>query len=49
VPTVEAAVKGLESCEYETNGELIPWLWENVQKFIVDEIIEKITNMNIGA
>jgi HPt (histidine-containing phosphotransfer) domain-containing protein len=47
--TVEAAVKELESYEYETNGELVPWLWDNVQQFNVDEIIGKLTEMNIGA
>jgi len=47
--TVEAAVTSLESYEYETDGELVPWLWENVQQFNVDEIIEKLIKMNIGA
>ncbi|MCL2792328.1 MAG: ATP-binding protein [Spirochaetaceae bacterium] len=46
--TIEAAVKELESYEYETNGELVYWLWENVQQFNVDEIIGKLSEMNLG-
>jgi len=45
--TVEAAVKELESYEYETNGELVHWLWENVQQFNIDEIIKKLSEMNL--
>jgi CheY-like chemotaxis protein len=43
--TVEAAIKELENYEYETNGELVHWLWENVQQFNVDEIIGKLSEM----
>ena len=46
--TVENAVKELEGYEYETNGELVHWLWENVQQFNVNEIIEKLSKMNLG-
>jgi CheY-like chemotaxis protein len=46
--TVEAAVKELESYEYETNGEFVPWLWENVQQFNVDEIIGRLSKMDLG-
>jgi len=46
--TVEKAVKELESYEYETNGELVHWLWENVQQFNVNEIIRKLSEMNLG-
>jgi len=47
--TVEAAVRELESYEYETGGELVPWLWENVQQFNVDEIVRKLSEMNLGS
>jgi len=46
--TVETAVKELESYEYENNGELVNWLWENVQQFNIDEIIGKLSEMNLG-
>jgi HPt (histidine-containing phosphotransfer) domain-containing protein len=45
--TAETAVKELESYEYETNGDLVPWLWENVQQFNVDEIIGELTKMSL--
>jgi CheY-like chemotaxis protein len=41
--TVEAAIKELESYDYETGGELVSWLWENTQQFNVDEIIVKLS------
>ncbi|MCL2602849.1 MAG: ATP-binding protein [Defluviitaleaceae bacterium] len=41
--TVEAAIRQLEANEYETNGEIVPWLWENVQQFNIDEIIERLS------
>ena len=44
--TVEAALKELESYEYETDGELVPWLWENVQQFNIDKIIERLKGVN---
>jgi CheY-like chemotaxis protein len=42
--TVETAIKELEKHEYETGGELVLWLWENVQKFNVDEIIDRLSH-----
>jgi CheY-like chemotaxis protein len=41
--TVEAAVRELEIYDYETGGELISWLWENIQQFNIDQIVEKLT------
>jgi CheY-like chemotaxis protein len=46
--TVEASVRELENYEYETDGELVHWLWENVQQFNIDEIIAKLTDMNLS-
>jgi len=46
---VEEAVRELERFEYESGGELIPWLWESVQKFNINEIIDKLSQMNIGS
>jgi CheY-like chemotaxis protein len=46
--TIEAAVKELERYEYKTNGELVPWMWENVQQFNIDKIIEKLSKMNLS-
>jgi CheY-like chemotaxis protein len=43
--TVEACLKELENYEYETGGELVPWLWENVQQFNVDEIVGKLSGI----
>jgi HPt (histidine-containing phosphotransfer) domain-containing protein len=40
--TVEACIKELESYEYETGGEIVQWLWENVQQFNIDEIIARV-------
>jgi hypothetical protein len=40
----EAAVRELEMYNYETGGELVAWLWENVQQFNIEEIIEKISS-----
>jgi signal transduction histidine kinase/CheY-like chemotaxis protein len=39
---VESAVKELERYEYESGGELVRWLWENVQQFNVEEMIAKL-------
>jgi len=41
--TVDAAVAELESYTYASGGELVPWLWENVQQFNIDQIIEKLS------
>jgi CheY-like chemotaxis protein len=41
--TVDAAVKELEEFEYESGGELVPWLWENVQRFNLEQIIERLS------
>jgi signal transduction histidine kinase/CheY-like chemotaxis protein/PAS domain-containing protein len=46
--TVKVAIKELEGFEYETNGEIVSWLWENVQQFNIDEIIGKLTGMNLN-
>ncbi|MCL2665835.1 MAG: Hpt domain-containing protein, partial [Defluviitaleaceae bacterium] len=40
--TVETVIKELESFAYENGGDLVHWLWENVQQFNVDEVIEKL-------
>jgi len=45
--TVETAIRELENYEYESNGELVSWLWENVQQFNVNEIIGKLTELNL--
>jgi hypothetical protein len=31
--TVDAAIRELESFEYEKGGELVSWLWEMYSKF----------------
>jgi CheY-like chemotaxis protein/anti-sigma regulatory factor (Ser/Thr protein kinase) len=40
--TVEAAIKELEQYEYEQDGEIVPWLWENAQQFNVAEITARL-------
>ena len=40
---VDAAIEELESYEYESGGELVSWLWENVQQFNIEQIIEKLS------
>jgi uncharacterized protein YutE (UPF0331/DUF86 family) len=45
--TVEAAIKELEKFQYETENDLISWLWENVQQFNVDEIVERLSSMKL--
>jgi len=39
---VYAAIKELESYAYETDGDLVPWLYENIQQFNIDEVIERL-------
>jgi CheY-like chemotaxis protein/HPt (histidine-containing phosphotransfer) domain-containing protein len=47
---LDAAVKELESYEYESGNELVAWLWENVQQFNIQQIIEKLSDLpDIGA
>jgi CheY-like chemotaxis protein len=41
--TVDAAIKELESYEYKSGGELVPWLWKNAQLFNLEQIIEKLS------
>jgi len=43
--TVDAAMAELESYEYKTGGELVSWLWENVQQFNISEIKEKLSGL----
>jgi signal transduction histidine kinase/ABC-type amino acid transport substrate-binding protein/FixJ family two-component response regulator len=43
--TVEEAVAELEGYEYDSGGELVLWLWENVQRFNLTEIIEKLSSL----
>jgi CheY-like chemotaxis protein len=43
--TVEICVRELENYEYETGGELVHWLWENMQQFNVDEITRKLSEI----
>jgi CheY-like chemotaxis protein len=40
----EAAIRELEMYNYETGGELVAWLWENVQQFNIEQIIEKLSS-----
>jgi len=40
---VDAAVAELKSYEYENGGELVSWIWENVQQFNIPEIIERLS------
>jgi len=44
IETVDAAIAELESYEYESGGELVSWLWENVQQFNLEQIIEKLSH-----
>jgi hypothetical protein len=46
--TVDDAVEELESYEYITGGELVAWLWENVQQFNIGDIIEKLSALLNG-
>jgi hypothetical protein len=39
---VEVAVSELEEYRYEKDGELVTWLWENVQAFNMMGLIEKL-------
>jgi HPt (histidine-containing phosphotransfer) domain-containing protein len=43
---IDAAVSELERYEYETGGEIVPWLWENVQQFNLSQIIEKLSDIS---
>ena len=43
--TVDAAIAELESYEYDSDGELVAWLWENVQQFNLTEIVEKLSHL----
>ena len=47
--TVDVAVKELESYEYEEDGDLVNWLWENVQQFNVNEIIKKLSETDLSV
>ena len=40
---VDAALDELESFSYETNGDLITWLRENVEQMNFDDIIERLS------
>jgi len=42
---VDMAMSELEGYEYETGGELVSWLWENVQQFNIAEIKEKLSGL----
>jgi HPt (histidine-containing phosphotransfer) domain-containing protein len=37
------AIKELESYTYESGGDLVPWLNENVEQFNIEQVIEKVT------
>jgi hypothetical protein len=39
---VERAIAELESYEYDSEGDIVPWLWENVHQFNLDEIVERL-------
>ena len=43
--TVDAAIAELESYEYESGGELVPWLWENTQQFNIELITERLSDL----
>jgi HPt (histidine-containing phosphotransfer) domain-containing protein len=41
--TVENSIKELERYSYESDGEIVPWLWENARQFNLNGIIEKLS------
>jgi len=43
--TVESAVKEMEGFNYENHAEIIPWLWENVQQFNIDDIVKLLNDL----
>ena len=43
--TIEATLAELEAYDYQTGGELVSWLWENVELFNITEIIERLSAM----
>jgi CheY-like chemotaxis protein len=45
--SVDEAVKELECYEYKSGGELVAWLWENVQQFNINEIIDKLSTLTV--
>ncbi|MCL1820409.1 MAG: ATP-binding protein [Oscillospiraceae bacterium] len=40
---VYAAVRELERYTYEFDGDLVPWLSENVEQFNIDDVVERVT------
>jgi len=40
---VDAALEELEAFDYESNGELIPWLRENAEQMNFNEIVERLS------
>ncbi|MDR1995764.1 ATP-binding protein [Azonexus sp.] len=47
--TVEEAITELESYEYESGGEIVPWLWESARQYNVEQIIEKLSTFCDGS
>jgi hypothetical protein len=45
---MEAALKELESHSYETNGDLVPWLREQMDNLEYDTIVERLEK-ELGA
>jgi HPt (histidine-containing phosphotransfer) domain-containing protein len=43
--TAEAAITELESYEYESGGEIVPWLKINIEQFNIDEVKEKLSGL----
>ena len=44
---VDAALDELEAFDYESDGELVVWLRENAEQMNFDEIIERLSDLNI--
>ena len=43
--SAEAAMAELEQYDYEYNGELVVWIWENLQAFNINQIIERLSDL----
>jgi hypothetical protein len=40
---IDVVIKELDNYEYETDGSLVTWLWENAQQVNINEIMKKIS------
>ena len=45
IDSADSAVSELESYEYESGGELVSWLWDNIQRFNISDIEAKLSAM----